>query len=136
MKKQQCNCHKGGKSCFTSGQTKDLCSCSCHSITNQSNQQESWEEELNNLPFTSCPTEDKDPFWWRWTDEGKKVLKAFIREVEAKAFKAGVEEGRKRPKRKTGNWFEDNFTDEEIGIFIKALDLLADKNELLTKLKE
>ena len=36
------------------------------------------EKQLDELQFASCPTETKDPFFWRWTKEGKETLNLFI----------------------------------------------------------
>lgn len=41
---------------------------------------ESLMKEFDELEFVSCPVEEKEPFFWRWSDEGKKTLIDFIEE--------------------------------------------------------
>lgn len=40
------------------------------------------EEKLfDDLQFPACPTEEAEPFFWRWTDEGEAILKSFIAKI-------------------------------------------------------
>lgn len=70
------------------------------------------EQQLDELQFASCPTETKDPFFWRWTKEGKETLKLFIssllkaqeKEIEEKLSKIEdirFEEGLKAERERT-----------------------------------
>lgn len=39
---------------------------------------EETKREFGELFFATCPTEEKEPFFWRWTKHGKAILMAFI----------------------------------------------------------
>lgn len=44
------------------------------------------------IRFVTCPTEEKEPFFWKWSEHGKEVLLAFISsEVEAERERLGAE---------------------------------------------
>lgn len=47
-------------------------------MTNSKHNNKEREKEFNELLFASCPTEEKEPFFWRWTKEGKETLLDFI----------------------------------------------------------
>lgn len=51
----------------------------------------SLKEAFEALMFASNPTQTEEPFWWKWTNEGKDVLLSFIAEREALADRRGVE---------------------------------------------
>ncbi len=36
------------------------------------------EKKFDEIFFVACPTEEKEPFFWRWTKEGKKALLSHI----------------------------------------------------------
>jgi len=35
-------------------------------------------EEFRELQFATCPTETKEPFFWKWSDHGKEILEDFL----------------------------------------------------------
>jgi len=35
-------------------------------------------KRIEEWEFASCPIEQKEPFFWRWTEEGKKQLAEYI----------------------------------------------------------
>ena len=38
-------------------------------------------EKIKKWQFTACPTEEKEPFFWRWTEHGLEMLATYIREL-------------------------------------------------------
>ena len=30
------------------------------------------------IQFATCPTEEKEPFFWRWSEHGKEIIKDFL----------------------------------------------------------
>jgi hypothetical protein len=50
------------------------------------------ESEFDELQFATCPTETKEPFFWKWNDHGKEILLAFIHSREKIAYEAGKKE--------------------------------------------
>ena len=53
-------------------------------------------ESFNELQFTTCPTEEKPPFYWRWTDEAKETFKNFLTSAIKEALESVVPEKLKR----------------------------------------
>ena len=43
-------------------------------------------EEIKNLMFATCPTEEKEPFYWKWNDHGLDILEIFIKEKLSQAL--------------------------------------------------
>jgi len=39
------------------------------------------EKLIETWEFVQCPTEESDPFFWRWTDDGKEQLAFYIWEL-------------------------------------------------------
>lgn len=54
------------------------------------NTKEDWEIEFDELMFATCPTETKEPFFWKWSDHGKEILFDFIRKIRAEAVRENV----------------------------------------------
>lgn len=40
--------------------------------------QEWLKEEIKNWEFATCPTEEKEPFFWKWSEHGLEMLTAYI----------------------------------------------------------
>ena len=40
--------------------------------------QEYVNEFFGEIQFVSCPTEKKEPFFWKWTNDGKEIIKSFL----------------------------------------------------------
>lgn len=49
------------------------------------------ENSFDELEFASCPTEEQEPFYWRWTEHGKDILKSFLTEQITKAVNSALE---------------------------------------------
>jgi hypothetical protein len=45
-------------------------------------------EFFEELSFPSCPIKEKEPFWWKWTKEGKNIIKSLLRQTYFSAQKA------------------------------------------------
>src|SRR3990167_2545955 len=40
-----------------------------------------WEEQIKNWQFAACPTEESEPFYWKWTEHGMEMLKTYVKEI-------------------------------------------------------
>ena len=40
--------------------------------------QEYVNEFFGEIQFVSCPTETKEPFFWKWTNDGKEIIESFL----------------------------------------------------------
>ena len=52
-----------------------------------------WEEQIKNWQFAACPTEESEPFYWKWTEHGMEMLKTYVKEIYSQALARGREEG-------------------------------------------
>src|SRR3990167_4072953 len=82
---------------------------------------DSRKERLEELRFVSCPTEEKEPFFWRWTEEGKEILLAHIdrecklaEEAEKERIKEVIENGYDEAVKNLSLTFEREPTDTEV----------------------
>jgi len=49
-------------------------------------------EEIDEWQFAECPTEEKEPFFWRWTKYGKEQLACCISDLLKAQKKEIIEE--------------------------------------------
>ena len=40
--------------------------------------QEYLNEFFGEIQFVSCPTETKEPFFWKWTNDGKEIIESYL----------------------------------------------------------
>ena len=40
--------------------------------------QEYVNEFFGEIQFVSCPTETKEPFFWKWTNDGKEIIESYL----------------------------------------------------------
>lgn len=51
---------------------------------------------IENWQFVSCPTEEKDPFFWKWNERGLEMLILHLQEFEIKVRRTILEEEKER----------------------------------------
>lgn len=58
-------------------------------MTTLQKQQQRAREEFDNLEFATCPTEEKEPFFWKWSEHGKDILFCFIDSIIKDSYQRG-----------------------------------------------
>jgi len=64
-------------------------------MKSKKNKTEDWEKEFNELLFPECPTEEKEPFLWKWKKSGRKIIIDFINTLlkeKEEAYKRQLED--------------------------------------------
>ena len=51
-----------------------LCKCAFR----QKKTPQDYVNEFTEVQFVSCPTETEEPFFWKWTNEGKEIIESFL----------------------------------------------------------
>jgi hypothetical protein len=54
----------------------------------QSKDLEKIKEEIKDLRFAICPTEEKEPFFWKWVNHGLNILALYVNEKIEQAIKS------------------------------------------------
>ena len=54
--------------------------------------EESLREQIKKWQFATCPTETKEPFFWKWNAHGLDMLETYISSLLEKQKEVGVEE--------------------------------------------
>lgn len=49
-------------------------------------------EVIRGWRFVVCPTEEKDPFFWRWNEDGLKMLAIYIHKILEEARTNAIRE--------------------------------------------
>lgn len=47
----------------------------------KSNWSKKLEKTISEWQFATCPTEEKEPFFWRWTEYGREQLASYIHQL-------------------------------------------------------